>query len=335
MTATLFSIFYNICLTVVLTAAACCVYFLYHHHRRPLLVAIFIMFAVYLIDNTIVFCTEIVPEFAEIYDKMFLETPSVKTVYFIVLIGSLLFALHCAIPAFSLRQMGLLTGLYAALLICIPMVSQHDWMVFLYYFITQILTIGISCWGLAALRTVESSFDRSLLKRFFLYFLCMSILILAEDSFVIFFRDRFYGPRLKINNRNVSENLMYLGLAWPVFRFTANQLKLLLQAAPQSQDVPQPQDGQPAPMNQNQLDLHTFSCTYNLTDREQEILFHLLQSKSQQEISEELIIALGTVKTHIHNIYQKTDSANRSQIIAKYNQFRVLRHPETPPEAEP
>ena len=60
MTATLFSIFYNIFLTVVLTAAACCVYFLYHHHRRPLLVAIFIMFAVYLIDNTIVFCTEIV-----------------------------------------------------------------------------------------------------------------------------------------------------------------------------------------------------------------------------------------------------------------------------------
>jgi len=47
----------------------------------------------------------------------------------------------------------------------------------------------------------------------------------------------------------------------------------------------------------------------------------LLQSKSQQEISDELIIALGTVKTHIHNIYQKTNSANRNQIIAKYREF--------------
>ena len=323
MAATLFSVLYNIMLTVILTLAACCVYFLYRHHRRPLLIAIFTMFAVYLLDNTIVFCTEIVPEFAGVYDKMFLETPSVKTIYFIVLIGSLLFALHCAIPAFSLRQMGLLTGLYGAMLICIPMVSQHDWMVFLYYFITQILTIGISCWGLLALRRVESSFDRGLLKRFFLYFLSMSILILLEDSFVIFFRDRFYGPLPKINNRNVSENLMYLGLAWPVFRFTSNQLKL------RPQDIPQPEPQQPSPPDRNQLDLHTFCCTYNLTDREQEILFHLLQSKSQQEISEELVIALGTVKTHIHNIYQKTDSANRNQIIAKYHQFCALRHPES------
>lgn len=322
MAAALFSVIYNILLTVVLSLAACCVYFLYRHHRRPLLIAICTMFIVYLIDNTIVFCTEIVPDFAEVYDRMFLETPSIKTIYFISLIGSLLFALHCVIPAFTLKQMGLMAGLYAAVLICVPMISQHDWMVFFYYFITQILTIGISSWGLVALRKVESSFDRGMLKRFFLYFLCMSVLILAEDSFVIFFRDRFYGPRLKINNRNFCENLMYLGLAVPVFRYTARQLKL---HSPVSVEAPVQQPPQP---DRNHLDLHTFCCTYNLTEREQEILVHLLQAKSQQEISEELFIALGTVKTHIHNIYQKTDSANRNQIIAKYQQFCALRHPD-------
>lgn len=323
MAAALLSVIYNILLTVVLSLASCCVYFLYRHHRRPLLIAICTMFVVYLIDNTIVFCTEIVPDFAGVYDRMFLETPSVKTIYFVTLIGSLLFALHCVIPAFTLKQMVLMIFLYAAVLICIPMISQHDWMVFSYYFITQILTIGISSWGLVALRKVESSFDRGMLKRFFLYFLIMSILILAEDSFVIFFRDRFYGPRVKINNRNFCENLMYLGLAVPVFRYTARQLKI---HSPVSVEAPVQQPPEP---DRNQLDLHTFCCTYNLTEREQEILSHLLQSKSQQEISEELVIALGTVKTHIHNIYQKTDSANRNQIIAKYQQFCALRHPDS------
>jgi len=317
--AELISIFYNIFLTIVLTLAACCVYFLYFHHRRPLLIAICTMFVVYLLDNTIVFCTEIIPEFAAVYDKMFLETPSIKTIYFVSLIGSLLFALHCVIPAFSLKQMVFLICLYSAMLICVPMISKNDWMVFSYYFITQILVIGISSCGLVALRSVESSFDRGVMKRIFLYFLCMSILILAEDSFVIFFLDRFDGPWLKINNRNIFENLMYLGLSFPVFRYTTRQLKHQLPVGvTETIDIPHP--------DQQQQNLYDFASAHCLTEREQEILFHLLQAKSQQEICDELLIALGTVKTHTHNIYQKTNTANRSQVIAKYQKYCELRH---------
>lgn len=315
----LFTVLFNMVLTVVLTLAACCAFFLYRHNRRPMLIALCIMFAVYLLDNTIVFCTEMIPEFADIYDRMFLETPSIKTIYFISLIGSLLYALHCVMPAFTLKQMGLLICVYGALLICVPMISQHDWMVFLYYFTTQFLVIGISGWGLVAIRRTESSFDRGMVKRIFLYFLCMSILVLAEDSFVIFFMDRLSGPRVKINNRNFSENILYLGLAWPVFRFTSNQLQQI--PAPAAEAAAP----EPAAQAQAETDFTAFCNSYNLTEREQEILVHLLQAKSQQEISDTLIIALGTVKTHIHNIYQKTDSANRNQIIAKYTEFCSVR----------
>ena len=315
MAAAIFSVVYNIALTVTLTLAACCVFFLYHRYKSPVLIALGIMFGVYLVDNTIVFCTEIIPEFAGLYDKMFLETPSVKTIYFIVLVSSLLYALHCAIPAFSVRQMGLLVFAYAAVLICIPMISQHDWMVFVYYFITQFLVILISAWGLVVLRHTESSFDRGMVKRIFLYFLCMSILVLVEDSFVIFFLDRFSGPLMKINNRNFSENLLYLGVTWPVFRHTASQLKQIFAPEQSAQGEPEPE-----PRREQEL-FSAFAASYNLTEREQQILTLLLQSRSQQEISEELVIALGTVKTHIHNIYQKTDSANRGQIIASYQAF--------------
>lgn len=317
MAAALFPVLYNTVLTVILTVAACCVLFLYYRSQHPMMVALCIMFAAYLLDNTIVFCTEIIPEFAAVYDRLFLQTPSIKTIYFVTLIGSLLYALHCVIPAFTMKQLGLLICVYAALLICVPMISQHDWMVFIYYFITQLLVIGISGWGLVALRRTESSFDRGMVKRIFLYFLCMSILVLAEDSFVIFFLDRYSGPRVKINNRNFSENLLYLGLSWPIFRFTLQQLKQYLpQAAGEAAAEKEPET-----QNTEKLNYYRFCAAHNLTEREQEILIHVLQAKSQQEISDTLFIALGTVKTHIHNIYQKTDSANRNQVIAKYQAF--------------
>ena len=314
MGAELFTILYNIFLTIVLSLAACCVYFLHCRHKRPLFIALCIIFVVYLADNTIVFCTEIVPEFAGVYNRMFLETPSVKTVYFVTLLGSLLYALHCVIPAFTLKHMGLLIGIYAALLVCAPMISRDRWMVFVYYFITQLLVIGISLWGLVSLRSVDGSFDRGMLKRIFLYFLCMSILILAEDSLVIFFLDKLSGPWPKINNRNFFENLMYLGLALPVFRYTFSQLQ-------QQDSVPDLPAPQPIPKADRQDNLSDFCQAYKLTEREQEILSLLFQSKSQQEISDELLIAPGTVKTHTHNIYQKTGCANRNQVMAKYQDF--------------
>ena len=327
MAAALFTVIYNIVLTVVLTLSVGCVVFLYHDYKRPILIALGTMFAVYLLDNTVVFCTEIVPEFAGVYDQMFLETPSVKTVYFIVLVGCLLYALHCAIPAFTLRQVGILIFVYGAVLICVPMISRHEWMVFSYYFITQFLVIAVSVCGLVVLRSAESSFDRGMVKRILRYFLCMSLLVLAEDSFVIFFLDRFYGPRMKINNRNFSENVLYMGLAWPVIRHTLSRLKQRTadrHGEAEAEPLPEP--------DRSRMDYYTFAAAYSLTEREQEILTHLLQSKSQQEISETLIIALGTVKTHIHNIYQKTGCTNRSQIIAKYQEFCALRHAEAPPE---
>lgn len=322
MTAAMVSVLYNIALTAVLVLVACCALFLYCHYKSPVLLALCTMFSAYLFDNTIVFCTEIIPEFAGVYDKMFLETPSVKTVYFIILISSLLYALHCAIPAFSLRQMGCAICVYGAILICIPMISQHDWMVFVYYFVTQFLVIAVSILGLIVLRSAECAFDRKAVKRILLYFLCMSILILAEDSVVIFLLDRFSGPRLKINNRNFSENLLYLGLTWPVIRRTVDQLKRISAGTQETETEKEPEP------DRSQLDFYTFSSGYNLTEREQEILVLLLQSKSQQEISDELFIALGTVKTHIHNIYQKTGSANRNQIVAKYRDFCSLRQGE-------
>ena len=61
-----------------------------------------------------------------------------------------------------------------------------------------------------------------------------------------------------------------------------------------------------------------FCAQYELTDRETEILQLILAGKSNQEISDELFITVGTVKAHIHSIFGKLDVSRRSQLMTRF-----------------
>ena len=64
--------------------------------------------------------------------------------------------------------------------------------------------------------------------------------------------------------------------------------------------------------------LAAFCESHGLTAREQELLRLLLAGKSNQEISDELYITIGTVKAHIHSIFGKLDIARRGQLLTCY-----------------
>ena len=55
---------------------------------------------------------------------------------------------------------------------------------------------------------------------------------------------------------------------------------------------------------------------YKLTSREAEVLNLLLKGKSVPEISEELIVANGTTKAHINNIYKKLGIHSKEELFA-------------------
>ncbi len=61
-----------------------------------------------------------------------------------------------------------------------------------------------------------------------------------------------------------------------------------------------------------------------LSGRELEILQLVAQGKSNREIAQELTLALGTVKSHLHNIMQKLDSPSRTGAAAKARDLRLL-----------
>lgn len=61
-----------------------------------------------------------------------------------------------------------------------------------------------------------------------------------------------------------------------------------------------------------------------LTKRELEVLRLVARGKSNRQIARELTLALGTVKSHLHNIIQKLDASNRTEAVTIARNLRLL-----------
>jgi len=62
----------------------------------------------------------------------------------------------------------------------------------------------------------------------------------------------------------------------------------------------------------------------SLTERELEVLNLMAKGRSNPEIAEELIIALGTVKAHTSSIYRKLDVRSRTEAVYKAGELGLL-----------
>jgi LuxR family maltose regulon positive regulatory protein len=61
-----------------------------------------------------------------------------------------------------------------------------------------------------------------------------------------------------------------------------------------------------------------------LSDREKEVLVLIAVGRSNREIAEALVIAVGTVKRHNNNIYRKLDVSSRTQAVDKARALGLL-----------
>jgi LuxR family transcriptional regulator, maltose regulon positive regulatory protein len=62
-----------------------------------------------------------------------------------------------------------------------------------------------------------------------------------------------------------------------------------------------------------------------LSERELEVLQLLAAGRSNQQIAEELVVALDTVKKHVSHILDKLGAANRTQAVARARELQLLR----------
>jgi len=61
-----------------------------------------------------------------------------------------------------------------------------------------------------------------------------------------------------------------------------------------------------------------------LTERESEVICLAAKGMSNEEIGQQLALALGTVKWHLHNIYEKLKVRNRTQAIRRARELSLL-----------
>lgn len=61
-----------------------------------------------------------------------------------------------------------------------------------------------------------------------------------------------------------------------------------------------------------------------LTEREKEVLTHLVKGLNSREISEKLFISINTVQYHRKQLLRKTLSRNVAELIGKTYQLNLL-----------
>jgi LuxR family maltose regulon positive regulatory protein len=61
-----------------------------------------------------------------------------------------------------------------------------------------------------------------------------------------------------------------------------------------------------------------------LSEREMAVLQCIAAGKSNQEIAQEFVVALSTVKTHLNNLYSKLGVHSRTQAIARAKELQLL-----------
>ena len=68
----------------------------------------------------------------------------------------------------------------------------------------------------------------------------------------------------------------------------------------------------------------TLARRYNLTRREEEVLFYLAQGTEIPDIASKFCLAESTVSSHIKHIYAKTSTHSRSELIELVNTCRAI-----------
>ena len=125
----------------------------------------------------------------------------------------------------------------------------------------------------------------------------MFFLVLSTEAITV-------GPFTLTAERNYAENLLMLVCALMTCHFALRQLDIRSHTAPVVDDTER--------YHQTAEDLLVYARRHSLTAREREVLGLVLAGCTNQQMADALVVSVGTVKTHVHNIVRKCDAENRA-----------------------
>lgn len=302
---------YNILLIVLYTIAMSFTINFYFKTKEKLFLYLTIYLTFFIFDNIIIYMTEFINSFAISYNQTFMSIPTVKTIIFIVnAITSLLIITSLAKEKVTLGQWIIVT-LLGLWMLMIPFFPNSALKIWFYYLPNQLFLFYLGCYLFLKSHHKEySTKTLRYIKQISTLSIVASIAIVVEDTFVIFNLDRYTSLALKINNRNLCEDFFSILVCIMILRFFFFDSEKKKASNEQAEE------------QLEQELINNFFSHYQFTQRETEIFLLLLAHKSNQEIADKLYLSIGTVKTHVHNIFIKLNVKKREQIFIQYEKFQ-------------
>ena len=208
-------------------------------------------------------------------------------------------------------------------------VPLESWLFFSGY---QVFTIAIciyALWKLSRLDPKEHEGPFGWIRLLLGLTILFSIMIMLEDYYVIFHIDNYNieAGKVHIFNRCFSEDI--LRLVYTVFFFRVFYKQFRIHWMTGSDDevgkLPlggsQPAPAAPSPDAAAEYKQLKFAREISLTERECDVCRLLLDGHTNQQIADQLHISTGTVKAHIHSIFQKAEVTHRYELLRRYDAF--------------
>lgn len=199
-------------------------------------------------------------------------------------------------------------------IVAVPYGPMHQW---LYYTMRQVFLIFVGLyifWTAHKSTKVELKARVNNQRKHLIIGAILVGCIVTEDFYSILVVPMSLAPswlQLYLSERNFSENVFACYFAILLIAYTYHVLSIRMQEASEEKNV-------------SDLDRHieeqmpSYRNAYKLSNREAEVLRLVVRGKSNQEIADELFLAVGTVKAHIHNILVKTEQQNRTTLILHF-----------------
>lgn len=342
---------YNIFLLIFFSTALTCIFALFIKSKRKTYLYIALLLLLFILDNVVIYMTEFLQNFSQQYNNSFVSVPSFKTV---IILGTAY--LYSSINSEVLQVKKkysdyIILLVFAVYLLFIPLFPNSALNVWFYYLPAQLYLGYLSISGLKQIKKEPNFYLDAFYHNYKILLqlsLLFSILIFIEDTIVIFNFDSYSSLLLKVNNRSLSENLLSIIYATVIiihsFKYLSSSTiskKKVSMDGPLHSNIfeeeeyhkhslvskdTQTSSSSTLTCEKNNFegsshDIQDIFCDrYLLTKREKDIFYKIIEAKSNEEISSELFISIGTVKTHTHNIYQKTGVNKRIHLVQIYHQ---------------
>ncbi len=350
---------FNLCLIVLFAVVVAHAWVFYQLKRNRLYLYVIGIFALYIVDELVIYMTEALDLFGSKYNELFMSSPSVKTVIYIGMAVFMILIQNALFRKPFTATNGVILIIFGLWLLFIPMLPHGATKVWLFYLPFQIFTFFFSLYGMRYMKKKPLPEGQQAANRHFHFLLIttmiFSVLIAFEDFFVIFFVDDYSSLAVSIYQRNHCEDVLRIlySITWiHLFsrRFTTEKMALSravradlpgdeaegtvpeapmaphsrpaavssVEAAPEPEPV---EEETPHQLPSRDYKILLYAKKLHLTVRESEILKLLLDNRNNQQISEELVVSIGTVKTHVHNIFQKVDVKKREELLRCFEEF--------------